>query len=431
MKIKCENTNDFSAISNKQNVRSVVKKSKIASLSEEKYVSEEKPPYILDVTLKTSKDSKNSIVEGTEEQFKNNFAVYRDKFSSSSNLTTESAKIETPQGDTALEMSMILVRDLLNRHIFTEDQEKEMTERLDKYINASKYIEKGGKEAFLEYNLMFAGIAAYVNDYYTDKHAEKLISEEKYTKEEYEKVKKFAAELQNKAGVFVSVHISPGTLSYSYMGTVCSITDKELDFMADHREADEVWIKLVQGDYKNMAEVLHSLHDKGLDSVVEAYKKEFNYKDEYAISDPGFKQETGALWSQTVGYCGEGPADSEALNRLKIKYLGDKDARVKYTPGQLNKAYADGEKEFEKISDIPFLEFNKEEEEAESEKKKKQIESLKKKIKEIEKQIREIRDTSLPDEKKNKMSEKFEKEIETIQMQINELLNDLADLAKE
>lgn len=205
-----------------------------------------------------------------------------------------------------------------------------------------------------------------------------------------------------------------------------------MSFMADHREANEIWTQLAQGSYKNTAEMLQALRDKGLDSVAEAYKEEMDHRDEYDISDPGFDNKNGALWNQTVGYRGEGPADGEALNRLKRTYLGSENARVRYTAEQLNEAYAKGKKESEKINDLPFVDLSeKEGSESEVEKKKKQIESLKKKVKEIEKQINEIRGTNLPNEKKDKMSEKFKKEIETIQMQINDLLNALAELAEK
>lgn len=403
-----------------------------------------KPAYILDIDMlfnggdKAEKKNEDSLTadttEDARERFREKFLAYKDKFSpSTTDIGNKSAEIVIQDpGDTCLEFSMMLVRDLLDNHVFSEEQEKEVTERLDKYLNAEKYIEKGGKEAFLEYNLMFAGVAAYENDHHTKQHVEKLIAEGKYTGEQYQKVKDFAAELQNRSGVFVSVQISPGSISYSYMGALCSITDKELSFMADHREANEIWTQLAQGSYKNTAEMLQALRDKGLDSVAEAYKEEMDHRDEYDISAPGFDNKNGALWNQTVGYRGEGPADGEALNRLKRTYLGSENARVRYTAEQLNEAYAKGKKESEKINDLPFVDLSeKEGSESEVEKKKKQIESLKKKVKEIEKQINEIRGTNLPNEKKNKMSEKFKKEIETIQMQINDLLNALAELAEK
>ena len=125
-------------------------------------------------------------------------------------------------------------------------------------------IAKGGKKAMLEYNLMFAGTAAYATVQVTDGYATKFIEKEIYTQDQYNKIKIFATDLQNKSGVFVSPsfdwkNATGSEIKYSYMGALCSIGVDKLDFMESHREADEIWTQLAQGAYKNNRELLLSL----------------------------------------------------------------------------------------------------------------------------------------------------------------------------
>ncbi len=299
-------------------------------------------------------------------------------------------------------------------------------------------IAKGGKKAMLEYNLMFAGTAAYANAQVTDGYAKDFIEKGIYTQAQYDKIKNFATDLQNKAGVFVSPNFdwenaTGSQIKSSYMGALCTIGVNKLDFMANHREADEIWTQLAQGAYKNNRELLQALHDGGYDDTAKAYAKQLHITEDSATEtfddqftlDTDFKKENGALWDVTVGYQYQGPTNRQAFKDLQTKYFGSADVNVTYTPEQLKEAYANGKTEAKTLNTHPFLEMK--DEESSLERKKKQLAALKKQLAALDKEIQEVRDTKLSEEKKADSINKFEQQKQPIQTRINDVLNSIMD----
>lgn len=308
---------------------------------------------------------------------------------------------------------------------------------LEKYMNVAGEIKKGGKEKFLEYNLMFASMAAYYSDKTTAIYAEKYIKNGVYSQKEYDKVKDFAGELQDKAGVFISIvfyddEAHGKQVSSTYMGALCCIGVEKLSFMAAHREADGIWVNLAQGAYKNEGDLLQALRDGGYDGVAEEYLESYGESEE-KIAERAFAEKDGSLWDMTIGGANMKVKwrNEEAFKNLKLKYFGTEDVHVTYDSLQLDEAYEAGKKELEKIIGCTRNAGSGNAEETDAEKIQKEIKALRKEMIGVNKQIREIKATALSDEKKNEMIGKFEQKLQTLQMRVNDLLNKLAEEAKE
>lgn len=315
---------------------------------------------------------------------------------------------------------------------------------LDEYCNLAEEIEKGGEKTLLAYNLMFAGMAAYANEDNNDGWARKYIMENGYEEETYNNIKKFAAELQDKSNVYVSLDFGyldyedideANSIKYSYMGAMCSIGVQALDFMAEHREADDVWVNVAQGKYKNQEELLQGLRDGGHDGVADAYAKQIlgvEEEDKEELSQWEFASENGALWNVTIGH--RKPREEKPRQKfedLKLKYFGDADARVTYTKEQLRQAYKEGSKKAEKFIwqsskgyAAPAEEDTKS---AELDRKRKQIQSLRKQLMELNREIRDLKSSMLAEENKSEKIKQIQQRQQTIQIQIEDVLNSMID----
>lgn len=320
--------------------------------------------------------------------------------------------------------------ELIFQRVDKKDLSLEQSNDLEKYYSIKEKIENNGKDALKSYNLMFAGIAALANYKTFEIYANRFMQEGKFSQEKYNKLNTYAENLQNKSGVFISVDFqlddaSGREIKYSYMGSLCAIGVQQLNFMADHREAEKVWIQLAQGAFNNKDEMLQALRKEGFEEIADSYMN-CSEKEDTSIA---FEKEDGALWDATIGYKKDAPTDKEAFKNLKIKYFGHDNVSLTYSADQLKKSFEQGKKEAKVLNEIPKM--NGLDEESEADIKKKQIENVKKKIKNLNKEIKDIRNTGLSKEKIDGMVKKLEQQIETLQIQINDLLNDLADLAKE
>ena len=410
----------------------------------------EKPAYIVEIeslyqSENLSKDAKNQV-SLTKDTSENALELFRQKYLEHLNELSAVAPEEIDQSDLIIGTingddinigNFHFIRGMLDRGCIP-NQEDEIKKNWDKYLLVEENIAKGGKKAMLEYNLMFAGTAAYANAQVTDGYAKDFIEKGIYTQAQYDKIKNFATDLQNKAGVFVSPNFdwenaTGSQIKSSYMGALCTIGVNKLDFMANHREADEIWTQLAQGAYKNNRELLQALHDGGYDDTAKAYAKQLHITEDSATEtfddqftlDTDFKKENGALWDVTVGYQYQGPTNRQAFKDLQTKYFGSADVNVTYTPEQLKEAYANGKTEAKTLNTHPFLEMK--DEESSLERKKKQLAALKKQLAALDKEIQEVRDTKLSEEKKADSINKFEQQKQPIQTRINDVLNSIMD----
>ena len=222
----------------------------------------------------------------------------------------------------------------------------EADERFESYRSVIDKVRAGGASAFRQYNLKFAGMAALANNAYADEELGKRIARGHTTQEEYARAKSYASELQNRAGVFVAVDFSsPSTkfsarIRYEYNGSLANIGVKELDFMARHKEAGDVWVKAAQGAYKNHAEITAALKNAGLDDTATAYQEFVGglTRRHYSLDEAmraNFSHAHGELWEAATN-------DADGYDRLQRSMRGNDNTPMRYTQGEMSRALSDG-----------------------------------------------------------------------------------------
>lgn len=229
----------------------------------------------------------------------------------------------------------------------------EADERFESYRSVIDKVRAGGASAFRQYNLKFAGMAALANNAYADEELGKRIARGHTTVEEYTRAKSYANELQNRAGVFVAVDFSsPSTrfaarIRYEYNGSLANIGVKELDFMARHKEASDVWVQATQGAYKNHAEIVSALKKSGRDDTAVAYQEFLGglTRRHYSLDEAmraNFSYAHGELWEAATN-------DADGYDRLQRSMRGNDNASIRYTQGEMSRALSDG------VDEIKFL----------------------------------------------------------------------------
>ncbi len=222
----------------------------------------------------------------------------------------------------------------------------EADEHFESYRNVLGKVRAGGASAFRQYNLKFAGMAALANTAYADEELGKRIARGHTTRAEYTRAKSYANELQNRAGVFVAVDFSsPSTkfaarIRYEYNGSLANIGVKELDFMARHKEAGDVWVRAAQGAYKNHAEITAALKDAGLDDTATAYQEFVGglTRRHYSLDEAmraNFSYAHGELWEAATN-------DADGYDRLQHSMRDNDNASIRYTQGEMSRALSDG-----------------------------------------------------------------------------------------
>ncbi|MBP2633323.1 MAG: hypothetical protein H6Q70_3951 [Firmicutes bacterium] len=315
---------------------------------------------------------------------------------------------------------------------------------LDKYYNAGKYINQGGKDTFLQYNLKFAAITAYENDKLSDRIAKQQITAGQYTSEEYSTAKNYAKILQAKAGVFVTAdfvcdgyarQFATG-ITYSYNGLVCDVGTEELNFMAHHDEAQSVWVKAAQGEYKNKDEIAQALREGGYKDVA----------DQFAVKCTGEMNTEVGAFSENFMHGNAGRTDD--YQHLYQKLFGDTEIKPRYSAQQLDAAYywegKQGSDDFAKypLDRDPMILYideyghatnvtyaNKKEKDTSSSENStpsQRISSLKSEISELRKQLEQIKEGSLDARHKQEMIKNINNHMQTIQQQINTITENLA-----
>lgn len=317
----------------------------------------------------------------------------------------------------------------------------EAKEALERYYNAADNIVKGGKKVFKEYNLEYAAIAAFSTNELADERAQATISAGNYSKEDYQKIKDMAKELQDKAGVYVAIDTSLSTLplvttegnwqkklyentdfsynsiEFSYNNTLLTLGGNRLNFMADNKDAESIWINLARGNYKNDNEVIDALQENGYQQIAD------DYKNKIYISGAEYDKKDGELWKATVGYT-PGTGDTSKYNDLRKELFGSDEISFDYTKAELDKAYKNAPAEYEKLKKYPMdREYIKSDDDS-SNSADKRVQALRKRIAAINKQIHEIKATDLNQESKAETINNLEKNIQNLQQQINDILED-------
>ena len=222
----------------------------------------------------------------------------------------------------------------------------EADEHFESYRNVLDKVRAGGTSVFRAYNLKFAGMAALANTSYADEELSKRIARGHTTVEEYTRAKSYANELQNRAGVFVAVDFSsPSTkfaarIRYEYNGSLANIGVKELDFMARHKEASDVWVQAAQGAYKNHAEIVSALKQSGRDDTAAAYQEVLGglTRRHYSLDEAmraNFSHAHGELWEAATN-------DADGYDRLQRSMCGNDNASIRHTQGEMSRALSDG-----------------------------------------------------------------------------------------
>ena len=253
-------------------------------------------------------------------------------------------------GDEILGMDLYTERRVQKRLDFFTPLYTEADTKFEKYRNVATKIQRGGETEFRKYNLMFAAMAAISNKEYADAELNKRISRGHTTREEYIRATSYASELQNRAGVFVTADLdSPGVahangIRYEYNGSLANIGVKQLDFMARHREADDIWVKVAQGAYNSHGEILSALKDAGLNDTANAYRESLSRLTRgkfFTIDDAlksGVYHETGDLWRAALNEKGQ----ENTYAQLQRSIRGNDTSTIRYTASEIDEALSEG-----------------------------------------------------------------------------------------
>lgn len=373
-----------------------------------------------------SGDNSKESMDNFKKEFQDNVTKFASTIDSSA-LKDEPLVTMLRKADLTIAINFNRVEDLF-REGDVNPLRPEAQAALDKYYNARKYIEQGGKETFLQYNLRFAAITAYENDKLSDRIAKQQITAGQYTSEEYLAAKDYAKTLQAKAGVFVTAdfvcdgyarQFATG-ITYSYNGLVCDIGTEELNFMSHHDEAQSIWVKAVQGEYKNKDEITQALRDGGYKDVA----------DQFAVKCTGeMNTEAGSLSEQFMsGHTG----GTDDYQHLYQKLFGDTEIRPRYFAQQLDAAYygegKEGSEDFAKypLDREPMMRNETAATSPENSTTNRQISSLKSEISELQKQLQQIKKGSMNAQHKQEMIKNINNRMQTIQQQMNTITENLA-----
>ena len=311
----------------------------------------------------------------------------------------------------------------------------EADERFESYRSVIDKVRAGGASAFRQYNLKFAGMAALANNAYADEELGKRIARGHTTQEEYARAKSYASELQNRAGVFVAVDFStPSTnfaarIRYEYNGSLANIGVKELDFMARHKEAGDVWVKAAQGAYKNHAEITAALENAGLDDTAAAYQEFLGglTRRHYSLDEAmtaNFSHTHGELWEAATN-------DADGYDRLQQSMRGNDTAPIRYTQGEMNRALSEGADEIKflhslgrqrdplhlvQTSDGRWVKAGEAEQSDKSARR--HDNPLEKELAYLRKQLAEVKKSAISDDQRQPLIKSIQNRINTIRMQL-------------
>ena len=182
-----------------------------------------------------------------------------------------------------------------------------------------------------------------------DQKAANRIERGQFTNAEYQQAKSYAQNLQQKAGVFVLVNLGTSSQRFetsidsSYNNSLVKVGIKELGFMAEHKEAESIWVSAIQGKYHNQGEIVQALKNRGLSDTAAAYTEHLQkavrgkvYTMDNVLNN-NFTRETGALWASSTGFNGREVSDTN-YRKLQQQAGIENGSNLTYSVRELNRA---------------------------------------------------------------------------------------------
>ncbi|SDG14593.1 hypothetical protein SAMN05216584_102220 [Selenomonas sp. WCT3] len=345
-------------------------------------------------------------------------------------------------GDTSAGVYMGILR---SSYGWTKNFDADVVARQEKFFQAADNIQQGGAKTFLQYNQLYAGITQAAAERSNEgtiegwkKDGQWSASLEKF----YQEAKDYASTLQGKSGVLLAVDLvykSPQHLNAandieaSNLGSMAHVGVNLLNFMANHQEGEAIWIKAVQGEYKDADELYAALTEDGHEDLAAALQANIeearshigsgSMKLDKSVGQFSYKANMGELWRETVG--------EEAYQDFAQK-LGLSETKVRFSAKDLaaiaqrgKEGLADLRANPQKRDENGFLVDNKEDQDepvAKNKQGEEQIAALREKIQRLRQQISALhKNFNLSPEAIEKQAATYQKMINTYQQQIADI----------
>ena len=349
--------------------------------------------------------------------------------------------LSSRNGDVSAGISMGILPSIYAQ---TKNFDTEVTARQAKFLQAEQNIQAEGAQGFLRYNRMYAGMAKEASESINAGTIEQWKKAGQWSAQLdsfYQTAKDYADKLQAKSGVLIGVDLpykstehlaGANRINAAYLGSYAQVGVNLLNFMAGHQEAEDIWVKAVQGSYQDAEALYGALEEQGHADIAAALQENTQtartkfgsgtMKLDKSVAQFSYHNDMGEVWRQSVG--------EDAYNRFAAKF-GLQDAKITYSgkelasiakeaPGNLADLKANPQKR-----DVSgHIEDNKEKAAApkQADNTEEQIAALQDKIKRIQQQISALKkNPSLSQEELTRQTQNYQKQIETYKRQIMDI----------
>ena len=369
-----------------------------------------------------------------------------------------SSQTQKPQWEiTATEMSMDLLNGrsgdisagvsmgiLKNLYTLTKNFDTDVIARQEKFMQAANNIQSGGTQEFLRYNKMYAGIAKKASEGNNAGTIEKWKKAGQWSADLdqfYQAAKDYADKLQAKSGILIGVdlkykateHLSgANSINAAYLGSYAQVGVNLLNFMANHQNAEDIWVKAVQGNYQDADALYSALNEQGhadiatslQNSIQSARDKIYSgtMKLDKSVAQFSYNTDMGEIWRQSIG--------ETSFSDFTAKF-GLKNVKIIYTAKELAAIAKDSPRNLADLKANPqlrdengFIVDNQSQPAKHSQTNAvdEQIAALQDKIKRIQKQISALqKNPHLSPEELTHQTQNYQKQIETYQRQISDI----------
>ncbi len=161
----------------------------------------------------------------------------------------------------------------------------------------------------------------------------------------YAQTKEYADKLQAKSGGLIGVDLpykstehlaGANRINAAYLGSYAQVGVNLLNFMAGHQEAEDIWVKAVQGSYQDAEALYGALEEQGHADIAAALQENTQtartkfgsgtMKLDKSVAQFSYHNDMGEVWRQSVG--------EDAYNRFAAKF-GLQDAKITYSGKEL------------------------------------------------------------------------------------------------
>lgn len=369
-----------------------------------------------------------------------------------------SSQTQKPQWEiTATEMSMDLLNGrsgdisagvsmgiLKNLYTLTKNFDTDVVARQEKFMQAANNIQSEGAQEFLRYNKMYAGIAKEASEGNNAGTIEKWKKAGQWSADLdqfYQAAKDYADKLQAKSGILIGVdlkykateHLSgANSINAAYLGSYAQVGVNLLNFMANHQNAEDIWVKAVQGNYQDADALYSALNEQGhadiatslQNSIQSARDKIYSgtMKLDKSVAQFSYNTDMGEIWRQSIG--------ETSFSDFTAKF-GLKNVKIIYTAKELAAIANDSPENLADLQANPqlrdengFIVDNQSQPAKHSQTNAvdEQIAALQDKIKRIQKQISALqKNPHLSPEELTHQTQNYQKQIETYQRQISDI----------